>query len=169
MLTCIGHGGHARALELSPGTLYIEATPEDIRSGKVEVTGDVIIGVGFPSMKAGALRRELIEALAHAGGCSFPSYYVGRGLLPNGHGAQRFRGAHVGPGIHVGDFAIINTGAIVEHDVVVGDFAHIAPGAIVLGGARIGQGCLVGAGAVVLPGVVVPDGTLVKAVEVRKQ
>lgn len=169
MLTCIGNGGHARALELSKGTVYIEATPEDIRNGKVEVTGDVIIGVGFPSMKAGAARRELVEALKHAGGCSFPSYFVGRGLLPNGHGAQRFAGAHIGPGIHIGDFAIINTGCIVEHDVVVGDFAHIAPGAIVLGGARIGHGCLVGAGAVVLPGVVVPDGTLVKAGEVRKQ
>jgi sugar O-acyltransferase (sialic acid O-acetyltransferase NeuD family) len=60
--------------------------------------------------------------------------------------------AHVGPGARIGRGVIINTAAVVEHDVSVGDGAHVAPGAVVLGGASIGEGALVGAGARILPG-----------------
>jgi sugar O-acyltransferase (sialic acid O-acetyltransferase NeuD family) len=60
--------------------------------------------------------------------------------------------AHVGPGARIGRGVIINTAAVVEHDVTVGDGAHVAPGAVVLGGASIGEGALVGAGARILPG-----------------
>jgi UDP-perosamine 4-acetyltransferase len=60
-------------------------------------------------------------------------------------------------------WAIINTGAIVEHDCVVGEGSHVAPGAMLCGDVRVGDYALVGAGAVVLPGIVVGDGSVVGA------
>ena len=169
MLTCIGNGGHARALELPDDTLFLSATPDDIRNGRAEIFGPVIVGLGFPSLDGGKVRADLISAMLEQEGCTFPSYSIEDGFELDDMGRQAFRRVHVGPGARVGRFCILNTGCIVEHDVEIGDFTHIAPGAIILGGARIGTGCLVGAGAVVLPGVVVPDGTLVKAGEVRKE
>jgi sugar O-acyltransferase (sialic acid O-acetyltransferase NeuD family) len=60
--------------------------------------------------------------------------------------------AHVGPGARVGRGVIINTAAIVEHDVTVSDGVHVAPGAVILGGACIDEAALIGSGARVLPG-----------------
>jgi UDP-N-acetylbacillosamine N-acetyltransferase len=83
----------------------------------------------------------------------------------------------------VGEGAIINTSAVVEHDCVVGPFSHLAPraalggkaqvgpcslvgmGAVVLPGIRIGRDCIVGAGAVVTADV--PDGLTVVGVPAR--
>lgn len=168
MITCIGTGGHARALELPQDTMYMDATPEDIRAGRVEVRGSVVIGVGHPFRESWRTRQAIVEALRVDKGCTFPSYHIGEGFEPDDMGRQVFRRVHVGPGVSLGAFCVLNTGCIVEHDVSVGDYTHIAPGAVVCGGARIGSGCLIGAGAVVLPGVVVPDNTMVKAGEVRK-
>jgi UDP-perosamine 4-acetyltransferase len=53
--------------------------------------------------------------------------------------------------------AIVNTAAVVEHDVRVGPFAHVAPGSILLGAASVGRNAFIGAGAVVLPGVAIGD------------
>ena len=168
MITCIGHGGHARALELPEDVLYMDATPEDIRNGKAELFGPVILGVGAPTLESIKVRCALVDALRQQEGCTFPSYHIEEGFELDDMGRQVFRRVHVGPGVSLGMFTILNSGCIIEHDITIGDFTHIAPGAIILGGAHIGSGCLVGAGAVVLPGVTVPDNTLVKAGEVRK-
>lgn len=61
----------------------------------------------------------------------------------------------------IGRYTIVNTLALVEHDVVVGDFSHIGPGVRLGGGVRIGQGVLVGIGAIVMPGLTVGDGAIV--------
>ncbi|HVZ94986.1 MAG TPA: NeuD/PglB/VioB family sugar acetyltransferase [Phycisphaerales bacterium] len=53
----------------------------------------------------------------------------------------------------VGRHAIVNTGAIVEHDCVVADNVHIAPGAVLGGAVMVGSHTLVGLGSRVLPGV----------------
>jgi sugar O-acyltransferase (sialic acid O-acetyltransferase NeuD family) len=52
-------------------------------------------------------------------------------------------------GSKICDCAIINTGAIVEHDTVIGPFAHIAPGVVLGGGVSVGQRTHIGAGSVV--------------------
>ncbi|GAA4165629.1 acetyltransferase [Gryllotalpicola daejeonensis] len=80
-----------------------------------------------------------------------------------GDGTQILEHAHVGPGARVGRGVIVNTSAVVEHDVVVGDYAHVAPGATLLGAAQVGSGALIGARAVVLPSVNVGAGAVVGA------
>ncbi|WP_443094301.1 hypothetical protein [Pseudarthrobacter sp. ATCC 49987] len=57
----------------------------------------------------------------------------------------------------IGDAAVINTSAVVEHDAVVGAGAHIAPGAVLLGAAVTGLQVFLGSGARILPGISVGD------------
>jgi sugar O-acyltransferase (sialic acid O-acetyltransferase NeuD family) len=66
----------------------------------------------------------------------------------------------------LGTGAIINSGAIVEHECVIDDFAHIGPGAILAGNVRVGKRTFIGAGAVVREGVKICDDVLVGAAAV---
>jgi acetyltransferase EpsM len=47
---------------------------------------------------------------------------------------------------------IVNSAAVVEHDVLLGEFSHVSPNATLAGGARVGPMAQIGAGATVLPG-----------------
>ena len=61
------------------------------------------------------------------------------------------------------DDAIVNTGALLEHDCVIGAHAHVGPGAMLAGNATVGEGAHVGIGAVLIEGVSVGAGALVAA------
>ena len=50
----------------------------------------------------------------------------------------------------IGSNNIINTGAIVEHEVIVKNGVHLAPGSIVAGMSVIGDNSFIGAGSIVL-------------------
>ena len=63
----------------------------------------------------------------------------------------------------IGRHTIVNSQALIEHDIAVGDFCHIAPGVRLGGAVRIGDGVLVGIGSVLLPGVRIGDGAVVGA------
>jgi len=63
----------------------------------------------------------------------------------------------------IGRLALINTGAIIEHDVSVGEGAHVGPGAVLCGGVSVGERALVGAGAVIAPNIRVGAGAVVGA------
>ena len=63
----------------------------------------------------------------------------------------------------IGRNAIINTGAIVEHDCNIGDYVHIAVGAVVCGGCNIGHDVFIGANATVIQGVTVGENSIIGA------
>lgn len=71
--------------------------------------------------------------------------------------------AVVHPGVHVGVNAILNTGALIDHDGRIGAHSHIAPGAVLCGGVIVGESCHVGAGAVVTEGVKIGNGAVIGA------
>ncbi|MCG8386779.1 MAG: acetyltransferase, partial [Cytophagales bacterium] len=62
-------------------------------------------------------------------------------------------GTVVNAGTVIGEHAIINTSASVDHDCVIEDFVHIAPNSTLCGNVQVGEGTLFGAGAVAIPGV----------------
>lgn len=63
-----------------------------------------------------------------------------------GPGTVVLAGALVNSGAQISDHCIVNTGAIIEHDVKLGAFTHAAPGAVLGGGARVGEDCWLGLG-----------------------
>ncbi|WP_341894451.1 NeuD/PglB/VioB family sugar acetyltransferase [Ferrovibrio terrae] len=83
-----------------------------------------------------------------------PAAIVGSGCTIES-GAQIMAGAILQPGTRVGQNAIINTAASVDHDCDIGDHAHIAPGAVLCGGVSIGAATHIGSGSVVVQGVVI--------------
>ena len=58
---------------------------------------------------------------------------------------------------------IINTGAIIEHEVKIGRFSHIGPNATVCGDSTIGENVFIGANAVIKQGVKIGDNAIVGA------
>lgn len=58
---------------------------------------------------------------------------------------------------------IINTGAIIEHEVKIGKFSHVGPNAIICGDANIGENVFVGANATVKQGVLIGDNSIIGA------
>lgn len=143
--------------------------------------GELILALGDL-----ALRRRVIDAHART---LHRAPVVVDGTAMAAVVSELGAGVYVGPKAvvqvraSVGEHAIINTAAIVEHECRIGANVHMAPGAVlggrvtvgadtliglgarVLPGLRIGNGCVVGAGAVVTRDV--PDGTRVAGVPAR--
>ena len=122
------------------------------------------LGVGTPETRlrlAGDLCAEFPEldwpAVIHPSACvDRSSATLGRGILI---GASATATVHV----TVEDFAMINFGATVGHEVRIGAGSVVNPGANVSGGVTLGRGVLVGAGAVVLQYRTIGDGATIGA------
>jgi len=80
-----------------------------------------------------------------------------------GEGVQLLMGCCVGECARIGDFTILNTGAIVDHDCELGAGVHIMPGATVAGEVRIDDFATIGSGATVLPRLSIGRGAMVGA------
>jgi len=72
-------------------------------------------------------------------------------------------GAYVGPQAHVGQNSIINTHAVVEHDVCIGCHSHISVHASVAGYTKVGSQAMIGAGATVIDKVDISDNIIIGA------
>ena len=62
------------------------------------------------------------------------------------------RNVAINPGSAVGDFSILNTSCVIEHECMIGSAVHCAPGSVLLGNVRVGDGTFIGANAVVKQG-----------------
>jgi sugar O-acyltransferase (sialic acid O-acetyltransferase NeuD family) len=64
-----------------------------------------------------------------------------------GSGSVILANAHVGPGAHVGNVCILNSGSSVDHDCRLSDYCSLAPGVFIGGLVEIGECSHVGVGA----------------------
>jgi sugar O-acyltransferase (sialic acid O-acetyltransferase NeuD family) len=80
-----------------------------------------------------------------------------------GEGVQLLMGCCVSEHARIGDFTILNSGAIVDHDCELGAGVHIMPGATVAGEVRIEDFATIGSGATVLPRLRIGTGAMVGA------
>ena len=186
----LGAGGHARVLLETLRQLQVpvigvtDLHPDEVDRARigVPVLGEdtqiskhkpleiyLVNGVG--STGDASVRKALFEDLKKKGytymSVIHPSA-VNAKDAQIAEGAQIMAGAVVQTGSRIGENAIVNTRASVDHDCWVGAHAHIAPGAVLCGDVEVGEGAHIGAGAVVVQGISVPQRTLVKALTLVK-
>lgn len=80
-----------------------------------------------------------------------------------GRGVQLLAGSMVCARAQVGDWAILNTGASVDHECKLGRGVHLAPRATLCGCVEVGDMAFIGAGATVLPRVRIGPGAVIGA------
>ena len=69
----------------------------------------------------------------------------------------------VGPKAQIGKGSLVNSGALVHHEVVVGDFCEIAPRAVLLGKVYLGNQVMIGANATILPNIKIGNHVVIGA------
>src|SRR5689334_9742959 len=167
----IGAGGHAKVvieavrahgsevvglIDPSPGVSSVlgvqvlggdDALP-DLRCQGLDAAV-VALGGNALRERVGRRMRELDFALpcvVHPSALLSPSARLGTGVVIMAR-------AVVGSETVISDLAIINTGAIIDHDNEIGVAAHVAPGCALAGNVRVGARALVGVGSAVRPGI----------------
>jgi sugar O-acyltransferase (sialic acid O-acetyltransferase NeuD family) len=184
-LLLIGCGGHARSL-----VDLIESTGQWCIHGLVGLPEQVGSSVlGYPVIGSDgdlpSLRETCSAAVLAIGQLPYPGprHRLAAQLeqlgflcpvLISSH-AVVSRHAQLGPGTTVGHgvivnaaavvgaHSILNSGALIEHDVQIGDHCHISTGALVNGGVHLGPGSFIGSGAMIREGLELPDQTVIGA------
>lgn len=184
-LLLIGCGGHARSLidvVESSGrwqVLGLVGLPEQVG---VEVLGYPVIG---SDQDLPSLRQQCAHALLAVGQIGLPTNrqrlvadleYL-EFMLPTvischahvsrhaqlGKGTSVGHGTIINAGASVGDYCILNSNVLVEHDAVIGDHCHISTGVLMNGGVIVGGGSFIGSGAVLREGLNLPPQTVISA------
>lgn len=125
---------------------------------------DLVNGLG--SLPGRDNQRQRLHQLFSSAGYTFS-----RVISPTAHVAgdcYLAEGVQIMPGAilnscRVSRFTLINSGAIVEHDVAIGEHCHIAPGAVICGDVTLGEQVHVGAGATVIQGITIGANTVIGA------
>ncbi len=125
---------------------------------------NAVITVG--QIKTSQIRKRLYDA---AKGCEMnlpliasPYAYISKHseIL---EGVSVMHGAIINAGVKIGVNSIINSAALIEHDVFVGNHCHISTGARINGGVTIESGSFIGSGAVLKQGVTVGQNCVIGA------
>lgn len=168
----VGDGGHARVvIEILEESreFQIAGCTSAVR-GNTEVLGIPVLGDDsiLPRLYESGLRRAFIalgdnrarlnktRELAEMGfmlvnAISTHAAVSRRAVL--GCGVAVMPGAVVNVLSRVGNGAIVNTGAIVDHDCQLGAFCHVGPGSSLAGRVSVAEGAFLGTGVHVIPGV----------------
>lgn len=124
----------------------------------------LVNGVG--GMPSSDLRQRLFDT-RKLQGYSFltirhPSATIGSEAVLS-EGCQVMAGSILQCRVLLGENAVVNTRASIDHDCVIGAHSFIGPGAVLCGAVEVGQAAFLGAGCVVLPGVRVGSRAVVGA------
>ncbi len=80
-----------------------------------------------------------------------------------GRGNFISRNVCINPLVEIGNFCILNTGSIIEHECVIADSVHIAPGAVLLGNVCVDKYSFIGANSVIKQGIKIGKNTVIGA------
>lgn len=84
-------------------------------------------------------------------------------MVNMGFGNFVSRRVAINPLVEIGNYCILNTGCIVEHECKIGDGVHIAPGAVLAGNVEVGNLTFVGANSVIRQGVKIGSNVIIGA------
>jgi sugar O-acyltransferase (sialic acid O-acetyltransferase NeuD family) len=65
--------------------------------------------------------------------------------------------------VSIGNYCILNTGAIIDHECILGNCVHVAPGAVLAGNVRVGDRAFIGANSVVKQGITIGRDAIIGA------
>ncbi len=119
----------------------------------------VAIGDNRLREKLGRKGRELGFTLVNA---IHPSAVISP-TVRLGEGVAIMAGVAINADSQVEDLAIINTGAVVDHDCRLGAACHLGPASALAGNVTLGERAFLGVGARVIPGVTIGADTIVGA------
>lgn len=122
-------------------------TDEDLLARRDWQDALFVLGVGWSvsrSARAEIARRYEEQGVAWATVVHAWARVSARASL--GAGVVVGAGAIINGGATIGPHSVVNTGAVVEHDVFLGSHVHAAPGAVIGGGAEIGDRAFLGLG-----------------------
>ena len=80
-----------------------------------------------------------------------------------GVGVFASKGVLVNAFSQIGDFTILNTGCIIEHECEISTAVHIAPGAVLAGDVKIGKRSFIGANSVIKQGIEIGNDVIIGA------
>jgi UDP-perosamine 4-acetyltransferase len=128
--------------------------------------GSVLLANGVGGAGRAEVRRAVFDRFAVAGHVFPPLVHPYARVADNvalAPGCQVMAGATLQTGVRLGADALVNTGAVVDHDCHIGAHAHVAPGAVLCGGVTVEDDAHVGAAACVIQCLRVGAGAMVAA------
>jgi UDP-perosamine 4-acetyltransferase len=171
-LVLVGAGGHAKVVlevframggfdivgfvDPEPSTPAVLGVPvlggdavlETLRAQGVELAF-VALGDNRTRQKVGVHLRALgfeIPTAIHPSSLISPSARISEGVVVMAN-------ATVGTDTVIEEFAILNTGAVIDHDNRLCAASHVAPGCALAGNVTVGERAFVGVGSAVRPGI----------------
>jgi acetyltransferase EpsM len=125
-----------------------------VLGGREQIPGLLEAGVQSVIIGVGDCEARLrLADVARAAGLSLATAVHPRATLAGdvevGRGTLVCAGVIVQPGSSIGENAILNTAATVDHECIIHDGAHVGPGAHLGGNVVVGRGAWVGIGAIV--------------------
>jgi sugar O-acyltransferase (sialic acid O-acetyltransferase NeuD family) len=125
--------------------------------------------IGIGQIKTASIRQNIFTNLRDLG-YIFPIFVSSRAYVSSfaslGPGTIVMPGGVIGPKATVGENSIINSQALVEHDVAIGDHCHISTGARINGSVTVDRGSFIGSGAILREGVRVGENSVIGAGQV---
>ena len=128
----------------------------------LELTSNLILGIG--QIKSPNLRIEIKEKYIK-NGFTFESVISPTAQISKhaviGAGTVIMHRVVINAGVKIGDYSIINTGSIIEHDSKIGNFSHISTGVISNGKTSIGNNTFVGSGTIIMEQIKIGDNCII--------
>lgn len=110
-----------------------------------------ILGIGDNNIRSKVAKKiaghnKEILSVIHPSASLAKSVQIGAGTFIA-------RNVAINPLARIGNYVILNTSSVIEHECVIEDGAHIAPGAVLAGNVCVGEKAFIGANAVIKQGV----------------
>ena len=177
----IGYGGHAyvvaesyiskgHSLEYYTNSNKVDNNPFNLKYLGCETDSNFrgwelglafILGIGDNNLRYKAAefllsKSQKIESVIDPHSVISDSVKIGVGVFAS-------KGVLINAFSKIANFAILNTGCIIEHECEISTAAHIAPGAVLAGNVKIGKRSFIGANSVIKQGVVIGDDVIIGA------
>ncbi len=124
---------------------------QSVISNEIKFAAMGIGHVGYPDSRNKSYQYAqkigyIFPVLVHPSAVIANTAIIGEGSVCAAHST-------VNVDARIGKICIVNSAAVIEHDVQMEDGVHVAPHAVVLGEAHIGKNSFIGAGSVILQGI----------------